>query len=84
VSEDKPIEANAVGRGESEQEDAPEQASVKDSLLDKIRAHILEPVVVVAVVRSSSAVEADVDDADLMDYYLEHPETDREELLLGA
>lgn len=56
-----------------------------ETFLEKVKSRLFEPsAVVVAVVRSSSAVEADVDDADLMNYYLDHPETDRQELLASS
>lgn len=41
------------------------------------------PSVIVATVHSNlCATEADVDNADLMRYYLDHPETDRDDLLV--
>jgi hypothetical protein len=54
------------------------------NLMEKARRAILDEVVIVARVRSSSAIEAEVNDADLMQYYIDHPETDRDDLLVDS
>lgn len=51
-----------------------------EPLFDRVLAFLFDPAVV-GVVRSSSASEADVDDAELMLYYASHPETELNESL---
>ena len=52
----------------------------EEGLAKRVLSLLFDPALV-AVVRSSSAAEADIDDTDLMRYYVDHPETDRDSLL---